>query len=94
VLAGLLGGIFWNLITWSLGLPSSSSHALIGGVVGAVLVAAGWDAVLPDGLVGEVLAPAVAAPLLALGVAEDHGRDHARDDRQRDPSAAPGPRCG
>ena len=40
VFAGLLGGIFWNLITWRLGLPSSSSHALIGGVVGAVLVAA------------------------------------------------------
>jgi inorganic phosphate transporter, PiT family len=69
VFAGLLGGIFWNLITWSLGLPSSSSHALIGGVVGAVLVAAGTDAVLADGLVGEVLVPAVVAPLLAIAVA-------------------------
>ena len=69
VFAGLLGGIFWNLITWHLGLPSSSSHALIGGVVGAVVVAAGTDAVLADGLVGEVLAPAVIAPLLALTVA-------------------------
>ena len=69
VFAGLLGGIFWNLITWHLGLPSSSSHALIGGVVGAVLVAAGTDAILVDGLVGEVLAPAVVAPVLALSVA-------------------------
>ena len=69
VFAGLLGGIFWNLITWRLGLPSSSSYALIGGVVGAVLVAAGPDAVLGDGLVGEVLVPAVVAPALALAVA-------------------------
>jgi PiT family inorganic phosphate transporter len=69
IFAGLLGGIFWNLITWRLGLPSSSSHALIGGVVGAVLVAAGTDAILADGLVGEVLAPAVIAPILALCVA-------------------------
>jgi inorganic phosphate transporter, PiT family len=69
VFAGLLGGIFWNLITWSLGLPSSSSHALIGGVVGAVLVAAGTDAVIADGLVGEVLVPAVIAAVLALAVA-------------------------
>ena len=69
ILAGLLGGIFWNLLTWRLGLPSSSSHALIGGVVGAVIVAAGFDAVLADGLVGEVLVPAVIAPALALAVA-------------------------
>ena len=69
ILAGLLGGIFWNLITWWRGIPSSSSHALIGGVVGAVIVAAGFDAVLVDGLVGEVLVPAVIAPILALSVA-------------------------
>jgi inorganic phosphate transporter, PiT family len=69
ILAGLLGGIFWNLITWPRGIPSSSSHALIGGVIGAVIVAAGFDAVLPDGLVGQVLVPAVVAPLLALAVA-------------------------
>ena len=53
ILAGLLGGIIWNLLTWRAGLPSSSSHALIGGVVGAVVVPAGFDAVLVDGLVGE-----------------------------------------
>jgi PiT family inorganic phosphate transporter len=69
ILAGLLGAIFWNLLTWRLGLPSSSSHALIGGVVGAVVVAAGFDAVSADGVVGEVLVPAVIAPVLALAVA-------------------------
>jgi inorganic phosphate transporter, PiT family len=69
ILAGLLGGIFWNLLTWRLGLPSSSSHALIGGVVGAVIVAAGFDAVLADGLIGEVLVPAVIAPVLAIAIA-------------------------
>jgi inorganic phosphate transporter, PiT family len=69
ILAGLLGAIVWNLLTWRLGMPSSSSHALIGGVVGAVLVAAGADAVSADGLVGEVVVPAVLAPALALAVA-------------------------
>ena len=56
ILAGLIGGILWNLLTWLLGIPSSSSHALIGGVVGAVVVAAGFDAVEIGGLVGQVLA--------------------------------------
>jgi PiT family inorganic phosphate transporter len=69
IFAGLLGAIFWNLATWRLGLPSSSSHALIGGVVGAVVVAAGFDAVLADGIVGEVLVPAILAPILAATVA-------------------------
>ena len=69
ILAGLLGGIFWNLLTWRLSIPSSSSHALIGGVVGAVIVAAGFDAVSVDGLVGEVVVPSVVAPVLALVVA-------------------------
>jgi PiT family inorganic phosphate transporter len=69
ILAGLLGGIFWNLLTWRLSIPSSSSHALIGGVVGAVIVAAGFDAVTVDGLVGEVIVPSVIAPVLALAVA-------------------------
>ena len=58
VFAGLVGAICWNLITWYFGLPSSSSHALIGGVVGATLVAAGADAVMGDGLVSKVLIPA------------------------------------
>jgi len=69
VFAGLIGAIAWNLITWSFGLPSSSSHALIGGVVGSAVAAAGFDAVLADGLVGKVLIPAVIAPILAFVVA-------------------------
>ncbi len=69
VFAGLIGAIAWNLITWYFGLPSSSSHALIGGVVGSAVVASGLDAVLVDGVVGKVLIPAVVAPLLAFTVA-------------------------
>jgi PiT family inorganic phosphate transporter len=69
VFAGLIGAIAWNLITWSFGLPSSSSHALIGGVVGSAVAAAGFDAVIADGLVGKVLIPAVIAPILAFVVA-------------------------
>jgi inorganic phosphate transporter, PiT family len=69
VFAGLIGAITWNLITWYFGLPSSSSHALIGGVVGSAVAAAGLDAVLADGLVGKVLVPAVVAPILAFLVA-------------------------
>jgi inorganic phosphate transporter, PiT family len=69
VFAGLIGAIAWNLITWSVGLPSSSSHALIGGVVGSAVAAVGFDAVIAEGLVGKVLIPAVVAPILALAVA-------------------------
>lgn len=69
VFAGLIGAIAWNLITWSFGLPSSSSHALIGGVVGSAVAAAGFDAVIAEGLVGKVLIPAIVAPLLAFAVA-------------------------
>ncbi|WP_234998807.1 inorganic phosphate transporter [Demequina sp. NBRC 110057] len=66
VLAGLAGGIVWNLITWLFGLPSSSSHALIGGVVGAVLAAAGTEGVLWSGLTAKVLIPALVAPIVAI----------------------------
>jgi inorganic phosphate transporter, PiT family len=66
VFAGLVGAITWNLVTWYYGLPSSSSHALIGGVVGAAFVAAGPDAVLGAGVLGKVLIPAVIAPFLAF----------------------------
>src|SRR5690606_7953015 len=59
----------WNLITWYFGLPSSSSHALIGGVVGSAIAAAGFDVIFAEGLVGKVLVPAVLAPLLAFVVA-------------------------
>ncbi|HEX5594396.1 MAG TPA: anion permease [Solirubrobacterales bacterium] len=69
VFAGLIGAIAWNLITWYFGLPSSSSHALIGGVVGSAVAAVGFDAVIAEGLVGKVLIPAVVAPILAFLVA-------------------------
>ncbi|MQA75435.1 MAG: inorganic phosphate transporter [Solirubrobacterales bacterium] len=68
IFAGLVGAIAWNLITWYFGLPSSSSHALIGGIVGATFVAAGADAVFGEGILGKVLVPAVIAPVLAFFV--------------------------
>jgi inorganic phosphate transporter, PiT family len=69
VFAGLIGAIAWNLITWYFGLPSSSSHALIGGVVGSAVAAAGFDVILAEGLIGKVLIPAIIAPMLAFLVA-------------------------
>jgi PiT family inorganic phosphate transporter len=69
IFAGLVGAIVWNLVTWYAGLPSSSSHALIGGVVGATLAAHGTGDVLWDGLLGKVLIPAIVAPMLAFFVA-------------------------
>jgi PiT family inorganic phosphate transporter len=69
VFAGLIGAIVWNLTTWFFGLPSSSSHALIGGVVGATLAADGPDAVQFSGLLDKVVIPALVAPVLALVVA-------------------------
>jgi PiT family inorganic phosphate transporter len=69
VFGGLVGAIAWNLTTWYFGLPSSSSHALIGGIVGAMLVANGPDAVFfADGIVGEVMVPGLVAPVLAFVV--------------------------
>ena len=68
VFAGLVGAIAWNLATWYFGLPSSSSHALIGGVVGSAFVAAGSDAVMGNGVLGKVLIPAVIAPVVAFVV--------------------------
>jgi PiT family inorganic phosphate transporter len=66
VFAGLIGAIAWNLATWYFGLPSSSSHALIGGVVGAAFAAEGAKAVYGDGLLEKVVIPALVAPVLAL----------------------------
>jgi PiT family inorganic phosphate transporter len=66
VFAGLIGAIAWNLATWYFGLPSSSSHALIGGVVGATLAAVGTSGVQFDGLLQKVVIPALVAPVLAL----------------------------
>ena len=65
VFAGLIGAIAWNVLTWFFGLPSSSSHALIGGVLGATAVAAGTHAVKVQSVVSKVLIPAVFAPILA-----------------------------
>ena len=66
IFAGLIGAIFWNLLTWYFGLPSSSSHALIGGVVGAAFAAAGADAVKGAGLLEKVIVPALVAPVVAF----------------------------
>ena len=68
VFAGLIGAITWNLATWYFGLPSSSSHALIGGVVGSAFVAEGPDAVLGAGIIEKVVVPGLVAPVLALVV--------------------------
>jgi len=66
IFAGLIGAIMWNLLTWYYGLPSSSSHALIGGVIGAALAAAGTDAVQGQGILVNVIVPALVAPAVAF----------------------------
>jgi PiT family inorganic phosphate transporter len=68
IFAGLIGAIVWNLVTWLLGLPSSSSHALFGGLIGAVWVGAGRKGVHFDEVLDKILIPAVASPVVA-GVA-------------------------
>ncbi|NNN34771.1 inorganic phosphate transporter [Streptomyces sp. S3(2020)] len=65
IFAALVGAILWNLLTWLVGLPSSSSHALMGGLIGATIASAGAGAVHGDVLVTKVLIPAIAAPLVA-----------------------------
>src|SRR4051812_17617155 len=69
VFAGLVGAIAWNLATWYFGLPSSSSHALIGGLVGSAFAAAGSGAIDGEGLLAKVIVPALIAPVLAFTVA-------------------------
>ncbi|MGZ4766178.1 MAG: anion permease [Ilumatobacteraceae bacterium] len=69
IFAGLVGGILWNLFTWLFGIPSSSSHALFGGLVGAGLAAIGMAGVNWSGITQKVLVPAVAAPVIAGVVA-------------------------
>src|SRR3954452_22651578 len=69
VLAGLFGAIAWNLFTWWLGLPSSSSHALIGGLVGAGIAASGLDGVQWHTLAHKVIIPAFIAPTIAFAAA-------------------------
>ncbi|MDC0771781.1 inorganic phosphate transporter [Streptomyces sp. HD] len=65
IFAALVGAILWNLLTWLVGLPSSSSHALMGGLIGATVASAGIGAVHGDALITKVLIPAIAAPLVA-----------------------------
>jgi PiT family inorganic phosphate transporter len=69
IAAALCGAIAWNLLTWRLGLPSSSSHALIGGLFGATLIAAGTGAFKVDGIVGKVVVPMFSSPLIGFVVA-------------------------
>jgi PiT family inorganic phosphate transporter len=69
VAAALLGAIAWNLLTWWLGLPSSSSHALIGGLLGATAVAVGTGAYKWDGIVNKVLVPLISSPLVGFTMA-------------------------
>lgn len=66
IFSGLIGAIVWNLVTWYFGLPSSSSHALIGGVVGAAFASSGTDAILGQGLLEKVMIPALVAPVVAF----------------------------
>lgn len=65
VFSGLIGGIVWNLLTWLLGLPSSSSHALFGGLIGAAISALGFSGVEWTGVVNKIIVPALAAPVIA-----------------------------
>ena len=88
VFAGLVGAIAWNLITWYFGLPSSSSHALIGGIVGAVLVADGPSAIyFEEGILGKVMIPALVAP-------SSRSRSAAWPSWSSTGSWAPAPRAG
>jgi PiT family inorganic phosphate transporter len=66
--AALVGAIAWNLITWRLGLPSSSTHALIGGLIGAMLVAHGPAFVQGQGIINKVVVPGLVSPLAGLVV--------------------------
>ncbi len=65
IVAALVGAIFWNLLTWWYGIPSSSSHALIGGIIGAVLISVGPEALQVSGI-GKIFISLVASPVLAL----------------------------
>lgn len=69
VLAGLVGAITWNLFTWLLGLPSSSSHALIGGIMGSAIAASGWDVVDWGGVWEKVVKPGMMSPVLGFVIA-------------------------
>ena len=68
IAAALVGAIVWNLITWRLGIPSSSSHALIGGLLGAALISAGFGAWNVEGIVTKVLLPLVGSPIIGFAI--------------------------
>lgn len=91
VFAGLAGGILWNLLTWLFGLPSSSSHALFGGLIGATIVALGMSGVEWAGVIGKVILPAALAPFVAAlvasaGTAMVYRLTHGITDRRRNRS--------
>ncbi len=69
IFAGLVGAILWNLVTWFLGLPSSSSHALFGGLIGATWVAGGADAINFNTVLNKIVLPAALAPVIAALIA-------------------------
>ncbi len=66
VAAALVGGMVWNLVTWRLGIPSSSSHALIGGLIGAAIASSGFDSLNGPGIFAKVIVPLVASPVLGV----------------------------
>jgi len=65
IFAGLIGAVLWNLVTWVLGLPSSSSHALFGGLIGAAIVGAGFDSINMGVVLSKIVLPAILAPVTA-----------------------------
>ncbi|OFS27014.1 MULTISPECIES: inorganic phosphate transporter [unclassified Brevibacterium] len=69
IFAGLIGAICWNMLTWLLGLPSSSSHALFGGLIGATIVGIGFTAVNVGGVLSKIVLPAILSPLTAAIIA-------------------------
>ena len=83
VFAGLVGGIIWNLATWLLGIPSSSSHALFGGLIGAAIASLGMSGVAWSGVLSKVVIPAVLAPVVAGLVARGRHLAHLPHHLQR-----------
>jgi PiT family inorganic phosphate transporter len=69
IFAGVMGAVLWNLGTWWLGLPSSSTHALFGGLIGAAIIGSGLDAVNWQGVLSKIVLPAVLSPFIAGGIA-------------------------
>ncbi|MBX7549042.1 inorganic phosphate transporter [Streptomyces sp. NPDC004232] len=99
IFAALVGAILWNLVTWLVGLPSSSSHALMGGLIGATIASAGLGAVHGDVLVTKVLLPAIAAPIVAglaamIATRLSYGVDSTTEGRAESESSRKGYRVG